>query len=358
MELIHYSYARVGLIGNPSDGYYGKTISLLISNFFVKLTLIPNHLIENSKISFLKNGDSNNDCNLSFDSLNSLVEISISKGYNKENCLLQATCKVFSEYCSNNNIVLHNQGFSVHFNTNIPRQVGLAGSSAIISAFWKALMNFYNISDETISLPIQANLILSVEKDELNISAGLQDRVIQVYGGLVYMDFNKDQMTKQGFGIYEKLDINLLPKGLWIAYELNPSDSGKIHSDVRKRYERGDQKVIDAMNQFISFTEQARSILIHKNESKRRELAELMNKNFELRREIFGDQILGQTNLFIIELARKYNFAAKFTGSGGAILGLWNGDVDDESTILTNAEKLKNELEKKEIRFCWLVPQE
>ncbi|CAB4415107.1 unnamed protein product [Rhizophagus irregularis] len=325
MELIHYSYARVGLMGNPSDGYYGKTISLLISNFFVKLTLIPNHLKENSKISFLKNGDSNNDCDLSFDSLNSLVGIS--------------------------------KRFSVHFNTNIPRQVGFAGSSAIITAFWKALMNFYNISDENISLPIQANLILSVEKDELKISAGLQDRVVQVYGGLVYMDFNKDQMIKHGFGIYERLDINSLPKGLWIAYELNPSDSGKIHSDVRKRYERGDQKVIDAMKQLISFTEQARNILIHKNESKRRELAKLMNKNFELRREIFGDQILGQTNLFIIELARKYNFAAKFTGSGGAILGLWNGD-DDDSTILTNIEKLKNELEKKEIRFCWLIPQE
>ncbi|GBC10060.1 hypothetical protein RclHR1_09300007 [Rhizophagus clarus] len=357
MELIHYSYARVGLMGNPSDGYYGKTISFLISNFFVRLTLIPNHSTENSIISFLKNGNSNNDCNLSFDSLNSLVEMSKNKGYDKENCLLQATCKVFSEYCLKNNIDLHHQGFSVHFNTNIPRQVGLAGSSAIILAFWKALMNFYNISDENISLPIQANLILSVEKDELNISAGLQDRVIQVYGGLVYMDFNKDQMTKHGFGIYEKLDINLLPKGLWIAYELNHSDSGEIHTDVRKRYESGDQKVIDAMKQFISFTEQARNILIHKNETKRRDLAELMNKNFDLRREIFGDQILGQTNLFMIELARKYNFATKFTGSGGTILGLWNGDDDDDPAILTNAEKLKNELVKKEIRFCWLIPQ-
>ncbi|GES99962.1 glucuronokinase 1-like [Rhizophagus clarus] len=268
MELIHYSYARVGLMGNPSDGYYGKTISFLISNFFVRLTLIPNHSTENSIISFLKNGNSNNDCNLSFDSLNSLVEMSKNKGYDKENCLLQATCKT-------------------------------------------------------------TNLILSVEKDELNISAGLQDRVIQVYGGLVYMDFNKDQMTKHGFGIYEKLDINLLPKGLWIAYELNHSDSGEIHTDVRKRYESGDQKVIDAMKQFISFTEQARNILIHKNETKRRDLAELMNKNFDLRREIFGDQILG----------------------------LWNGDDDDDPAILTNAEKLKNELVKKEIRFCWLIPQ-
>ena len=61
----------------------------------------------------------------------------------------------------------------------------------------------------------------------------------------------------------------------------------------------------------------------------------------------------------MIELARKYNFAAKFTGSGGAILGLWSGDCggdDDDSTSLmnTNAEKLKSELEKEGYSFCWL----
>jgi prepilin-type processing-associated H-X9-DG protein len=39
--------------------------------------------------------------------------------------------------------------------------------------------------------PMMANLVLSVEKDELGIAAGLQDRVAQVYQGLVYMDFDK-----------------------------------------------------------------------------------------------------------------------------------------------------------------------
>lgn len=33
-------YSRIGLIGNPSDGYYGKTISIAISNFFTEVTLL------------------------------------------------------------------------------------------------------------------------------------------------------------------------------------------------------------------------------------------------------------------------------------------------------------------------------
>ena len=28
------TYARAGLLGNPSDGYYGKTISIIVRNFW------------------------------------------------------------------------------------------------------------------------------------------------------------------------------------------------------------------------------------------------------------------------------------------------------------------------------------
>ena len=30
---------RVGLMGNPSDGFYGKTISLSIENFWAEVTI-------------------------------------------------------------------------------------------------------------------------------------------------------------------------------------------------------------------------------------------------------------------------------------------------------------------------------
>ena len=71
------------------------------------------------------------------------------------------------------------------FETNVPRQVGLAGSSAIITALWKALMVFYDVSEEQIPLELQASLVLKVEQEELGIAAGLQDRVIQVQTQMV-----------------------------------------------------------------------------------------------------------------------------------------------------------------------------
>ncbi|KTF87005.1 hypothetical protein cypCar_00041996, partial [Cyprinus carpio] len=51
--------------------------------------------------------------------------------------------------------------------------------SAIVSATLKGLLKFYNITDNDLPKPIRANFILSVETDELLITAGLQDRVVQ-----------------------------------------------------------------------------------------------------------------------------------------------------------------------------------
>lgn len=33
------AYARAGLIGNPSDGYHGKTISISVRNFWAEVVL-------------------------------------------------------------------------------------------------------------------------------------------------------------------------------------------------------------------------------------------------------------------------------------------------------------------------------
>ena len=33
------AYARAGLVGNPSDGYHGKTISLSVRNFCAEVVL-------------------------------------------------------------------------------------------------------------------------------------------------------------------------------------------------------------------------------------------------------------------------------------------------------------------------------
>ena len=73
----------------------------------------------------------------------------------------------------------------------------MGGSSAIITAALRALCAYFNVRIPT---PIEANLALETETKELGVPAGLQDRVIQAYEGLVYMDFAKSILDRQGYG--------------------------------------------------------------------------------------------------------------------------------------------------------------
>jgi glucuronokinase len=34
--ICHRVYARIGLLGNPSDGFFGKTVSLSLANFYAE----------------------------------------------------------------------------------------------------------------------------------------------------------------------------------------------------------------------------------------------------------------------------------------------------------------------------------
>ena len=112
-------------------------------------------------------------------------------------------------------------------------------------------MNFFNLTDSDLPKPKRASLALDVETSELFIQAGLQDRVVQTYEGLVDMDFAKELVEKQGYGNYENLHVQNLPT-FFLVYCPNPSDSGKIHSNVKHRWLSGDQEVIDGMNNFRS----------------------------------------------------------------------------------------------------------
>ena len=93
--------------------------------------------------------------------------------------------------------------FTLRYESDIPRQIGLAGSSAIITATLRALMAFYGVD---VPKEVQPSLILSAERDELDINAGFMDRVIQVYEGCVFMDLDESLLRATGHGRYEPLD--------------------------------------------------------------------------------------------------------------------------------------------------------
>jgi glucuronokinase len=303
-------YARAALLGNPSDGFHGKTIALLIRNFSAEV-----QVWESPELSIKPHPEHDP---TTFDSLEELRATAAAQGYYGGLRLLLATCKKFADACRARGIALPDRQFTIRYHTTIPRQVGLGGSSSIISAAFSALMEFHGVPASTFPLPERPNLILSVETDELSIQAGLQDRVIAVYGGLVYMDFAEELLQSQGHGDYVRLDPALLPP-LFVAWGTPGGESGKAHSPIRTLWERGDARVREAMQRFASFAQQGWQALL---DGDRTRLGDLMNANFDLRRELYGDAVLGPQTLRLVEIARSRGCAAKLPGSGGAVIGL------------------------------------
>ena len=306
MIITSHAFARAGLIGNPSDGYFGKTISFVIRNFAARVRIWESPHFEVIPGS----GDLAN-----FPSVKEFLRDQKLHGYYGGMRLIKAVIKRFVEYCHKNNIEPDlSRSFTVSYESDIPRLVGLSGSSAITVATFRALMRFYDVHIPREVLP---SLALSVEREELGIAAGLQDRVIQVYEGMVYMDFARELLTTRGYGDYQPIRPPVTPP-LYVAYDPERAQVSDIpHRNLRQLYDAGDRKVHQAMQRYREITDDARAALMAGDWER---LGKVMNENFDLRRTIMD---VTPENLRMVEAARSTGASAKFAGSGGAIVGLY-----------------------------------
>ena len=348
MAIAERAHARLGLLGNPSDIYGGKALAVSVANYAATVTLRAN-----------------------FDSKDETIHVVPGEGEREGGVkLIESLLSVFFDDPPLRHLRSERQtGFTLTYTSNIPYQVGLSGSSAIVCAALRCLVRYYEV-EELIPRARLPNLVLEAET-KLGIVAGYMDRVQQVsegeegggeraratrterpreeeadadaaphaftlldppravpaeqvYGGLVFMDFNSRYFESEGFGRYERLDVSRLPRLHLMHLRESGGQSGRIHSDVRRRFLEGDTEVAEAMREFAGIAERGRSILVGSAEGGEdgavaEALAGEMRSNFALRRKLFGDAVLGAENLEMVELAESMGAAAKFTGSGGAI---------------------------------------
>ena len=316
------SFARAGLLGNPSDGYFGKTLSFTFTAFGVDLTMT-----ESSRIRF-QQGEVDD---ATFTSLEDLTRSLRLYGYYGGIRLLKAVTKRFFEYCQTHGITLPKRNFTVEYRINIPRLVGLSGSSAICSAMLKALMKFYEV---TIPLEYQPTICLEAEREELRINCGFQDRVIQIYNGLVFMDFDKSFVESHNYGKYERLNDETSKRlNLYIAYDAaRAEESGEAHKEVKRLFEAKNADVLAAMSEFADIAQRGRDALAA---DKPEALPALINANFDLRDRIFH---VAEENRRMVMTARAAGASAKFAGSGGAIVGTYEDDAQFERLKASLAE--------------------
>lgn len=309
----HRAPARVGILGNPSDGYGGRTMALAVDAFAatVDLDVIDGDEIvvvpEPADLTRWRDPDD-------------LVDRVDRFGYGTGPQLLTAAARTFMDVCDS---VHHPRpsGFRLRYQSTIPRQVGLAGSSALVVSAMRCLADHAGLDIPDLVLP---SIALRVETEQLGITAGLQDRVVQTYGGLVSMDFGSMEVDGR-FGVahgqYEREDPAALPL-LFLAYReeaAEPSDA--YHAHLRARFEAGDAVVRDTMRALAGVALEGRAAL---RWSAKEQFGELIGENMRLRRRL-GPLPVAQLEL--VDVAQLHGAPSTFTGSGGAVVGAYDDDA-------------------------------
>jgi len=330
-------FARAGLLGNPSDGFGGKTISFSIGQYWASVWIEPSDELEIVPLKI--------DHNV-FGSVFDLVDSVNRNGYYGAERLLKAAVKRFFEYCdSYHGDVSFAKNFRLGYESTIPRAVGLAGSSAIIIATLRALERFFEVQ---IHPDVMPSLALSVEVNELGIPAGLQDRVIQCRQGVVYMDFDNESMFELNgliSGRYESLAKPSFFEDLYVAFGDEAGQPTEVlHNDLRSRFDSQDPQVVDAMRQFAKLAQQGKSACMANDAEF---LNQLIDANFDLRNLICA---LHPLHVEMIQVARSQGASAKYCGSGGAVVGLCS-----ESNFLALKESMA-QMNCSVIRPEWVEP--
>lgn len=263
--------ARVGLLGNPGDGYGGRVLGFTVAELAATVVATPA-----SAWSFQPEDGSE---------------------------LLQAAATELQEQHGPQEPV------ALSFSTTIPRQVGLSGSSAVIIAALRALLALRGESVGPVAL---ARLALEAETRQMQVTAGPQDRVIQAHGGFMDMDFAQDWDATG----YHQLDPALLPD-CFIAWDTQTGkDSGALHSTVRTRWDAHDAEVRE---QIARFRQYATAGWMALRAGDHRALADLLDANFATRAALFK---IDASDADKVSIGHAHDAGVKFCGSGGAVVGV------------------------------------
>ena len=300
-----HAFPRAGLLGNPSDIYGGKALAFSFENFraSVQIHAMPPSTNPGSDAEALDVPD-----------FTRLAVPPQHPDLDGVAPLLLAACRRFHHGVPDLDLRGSRRRFQVAWETDIPRQVGLAGSSALVIAALRALAQWFQLELPPLRL---ATLALEAETEELGITAGPMDRIAQAFEGLLLMDFDE---TLPETGV-TRIDPDLLPP-LFVAWDPGGGEaSGRVHGDVRARWLAGDPDLRKGIAIFPAVVDDGMECL---SRGDRAGFRAAIDRNFDTRAAIWP---IGKRDRQMIEIARKLGAGAKFCGSGGAVVGcLEHGD--------------------------------
>ena len=284
--------ARVNLVGNPSDQYGGVTVA----------------------------------CTLP---LRARVELRGAEEWSLESDGFRAPARNEAERTPRGDVldlgraVLSHLGpagppAAVVYESEIPRQSGLAGSTALVVALLRALLAW---RDEHPAAAPLAERARRLERDTLGVACGYVDQYLCAFGGLACVDFAGK--TPDG-GVPEEPFARVEPLYAELPFALANTgvrhSSDAVHRPLQARWRAGEPAVVEGYRRVAALGRIGRDALLAGDWAA---LGAAMNENHAIQRDLGGS---GEANERLIEAAlRAGAVGAKLAGAGqgGTVGALW-----------------------------------
>jgi galactokinase/mevalonate kinase-like predicted kinase len=300
-QIVCTAPGRAGIIGNPTDMYGGAVLSCSVDmRARVTITPAPELALEtggeeckiSSRDDLRPRGDR-------FDVMRAILDYMH---------LPPLACRV-------------------QYESEIPMQSGMSGSTALVVALLQALLTWQNEHPDLYQLAERARYI---ELNYLKVVCGYQDAYMCTFGGLNYMDFRGKQFYRSAeaelFATIEPLGSYVAGLPFVLGYTGVQHSSGEVHRPIRERWLEGEAAVMASYERITEIARTGKKAIILGDWPL---LGRLMNENHAIQRDLGGS---GESNERLIAAALEAGaLGAKLAGagSGGTIIALWP-DPDTE----------------------------
>jgi glucuronokinase len=291
--------ARAGVAGNPSDALGGAALAVPVDSMRARVDLVGS-----DRVSVGRAGGPT-----TWASAAELSRHAAQLGHAGGDRLVTAATVTLHRHLCEQGRAPHDRPFAATWSTTIPRSVGLAGSSAVVIATLRALLEWW---DETLEPAEMARLALVAERDELGIAAGWMDRAVQSFDAPTLVD-----ATGVAPGALPDMRIvrPAAPVELLVAWDPDgASPSGRLHAGLRARAQDGDVLVRDTVAELVRVAHDAAAAL---SGADLVALAGTVDEACRLRAQLGA---LDESTAALVEAAVAAGGAATSAGSGGAVL--------------------------------------
>ncbi len=310
--------ARAGVAGNPSDALGGAAFAVPIPGLYATV-----ELRESTRLGVRASRSV-----AGWSSVAELVEHAGRYGHDGGDRLVSAAVVTLSRHldalgAEDESLAAAarrrdgDDPFEAVWSTNIPRSVGLAGSSAIITAALRALAARWQVA---LSPQVLAALALETEAVELGVAAGWMDRAVQANDVPTLVD-TRATSTEAGHRVPAMTPVR--PGGpveLVVAWDpAGAAPSGRLHGELHDRAMAGEPLVVRTVELLAEAAGAAADAVTRVDLDA---LAAAVDATCELRDSLGA---LDRSTAALAATARTRGCAATSAGSGGAVLAVPRG---------------------------------